>query len=266
MPSSSFPGGRLVLLDILRICNQSSKCSASIVWKRKFLDDLPHFDDILITLASQLPKTGTMRVATWKRTLNEQKMMSTRSNWRCHIWYNTQQAYLQTKNIWIGKVYIERETLGFICTNIFLISLQLRKRLCIAGSWPWKFRFTWKFFCKKFWQKEVKELNKLTTSWAHSAVCGRSKPQLNTQRKRQKSREEKKTFGKERRSSENIGQRTSSSAVCYCAIFGTAALPDAHSSLLSNVGLVFSLLLSLNQGRPTFRPEDSFTIDKIFFS
>ena len=75
----------------------------------------------------------------------------------------------------------------------------------------------------------------------------------------------KKTFGKERRSSENIGQRTS--AVCYCAIFGTAALPDAHSSLLSNVGLVFSLLLSLNKGRPTFRPEDSFTIDKnIFFS
>ena len=72
--------------------------------------------------------------------------------------------------------------------------------------------------------------------------------------------------GKERKSSENIGQRTSSSAVCYCAIFGTAALPDAHSSLLSNVGLVFSLLLSLNQGRPTFRPEDSFTIDKIFFS
>ena len=68
--------------------------------------------------------------------------------------------------------------------------------------------------------------------------------------------------GKER-SSENIGQRTS--AVCYCAIFGTAALPDAHSSLLSNVGLVFSLLLSLNQGRPTFRPEDSFTIEKIFF-
>ena len=70
--------------------------------------------------------------------------------------------------------------------------------------------------------------------------------------------------GKER-SSENIGQRTSSSAVCYCAIFGTAALPDAHSSLLLNVGLVFSLLLSLNQGRPTFRPEDSFTIGNIFF-
>ena len=99
-------------------------------------------------------------------------------------------------------------------------------------------------------------------------MCGRSKPQLNTQRKRQKSRDKKKTLprvGKERRSSENIRQRTSSSAVCYCAIFGTAALPDARSSLLSNVGLVFSLLLSLNQGRPTFRPEDSFTIGKIFF-
>ena len=84
----------------------------------------------------------------------------------------------------------------------------------------------------------------------------------------EESRGEKKTLpkvGKERRSSENIRQRTSSSAVCYCAIFGTAALPNAHSSLLFNVGLVFSLLLSLNQGRPTFRPEDSFTIDKIFF-